>query len=306
MSAGEFDLDLRHLRVFEVLLREHSLTRAAEVLGVTQPALSKTLANLRQYFSDPLFVRAGQRMEPTSKAIYLSPAVRAILDQVTTLRAAHVPFHPAVTARTFRFSTVDAGVIRQLPILVKVLREQAPKVHMQVLPLDIDRLESSLESGRLDFATGSFPTLTKRVRRQLLWSVSYVGVVRKDHPRLGSKPSLKAFAAEKHVLVSSAGTGHSHLRAERAIEKAVPADNIVCRVPSFVTAALLASMTDLVAILPAGMAKIVAPHLGLVVFPVPVRLPSLEVYQYWHERFHRDPGNEWIRALFLELFRERN
>jgi DNA-binding transcriptional LysR family regulator len=299
---GEFDLELRHLRVFEVLLREHSLTRAAEVLGVTQPALSKTLAALRGYFSDPLFVRVGQRMEPTAKALHLSTAVREILDQLTSLRTAHVPFHPAVTARTFRFSSVDSGTIRQLPALIRAIGDRAPKVRLQIMPLDVARLESSLESGKLDFATGSFPGLSKRIRRQFLWSVSYVGVARHDHPRLKDKPTLKAFAAEKHVLVYSAGTGHAHLRTERALEKALPNDHIVCKVPSFVSAAVLVGMSDLVATLPAGMAQTLAPHLGLKIFPVPLRTPSIDIYQYWHERFHRDPGNEWIRELFAELF----
>lgn len=303
IDSAELDLDLRHLRVFEVLLREHSLTRAAEVLGVTQPALSKTLAALRTYFADPLFVRVGQRMEPTSKALLLGSPVREILDQVTSLRTTHVPFHPAVTARTFRFSSVDSGTIRQLPALLAALEARAPRVRLQIVPLDLARLESSLESGKLDFATGSFPGLSKRIRRQLLWSVSYVGAVRKDHPRIGEKPPLKAFASERHVLVYSAGTGHAHLRTERALEKALPAEKIVCRVPSFVTAATLAGMSDLVATLPSGMAEALAPHLGLRLFPLPVRTPTIEIYQYWHERFHRDPGNEWIRRLFVELFR---
>src|SRR5690606_32224195 len=301
-EQGEFDLELRHLRVFEVLLREHSLTRAAEVLGVTQPALSKTLAALRNYFSDPLFVRVGQRMEPTAKAVHLSTAVREILDQVTSLRTAHVPFHPAVTARTFRFSSVDSGTIRQLPALLAALEARAPRVRLQIMPLDVARLESSLESGKLDFATGSFPGLSKRIRRQFLWSVSYVGVVRRDHPRVKDKPTLKAFAAEKHVLVDSAGTGHAHLRTERALEKVLPDDRIVCKLPSFVSAAVLVGMSDLVATLPSGMAQTLAPHLGLKLFPVPVKTPSIDIHQYWHERFHRDPGNEWIRALFAELF----
>jgi len=301
-DQNELELELRHLRVFEVLIREHSLTRAAEVLGVTQPALSKTLAALRSYFSDPLFVRVGQRMEPTAKALHVCAAVREILDQVTSLRTAHVPFHPALTARTFRFSSVDSGTIRLLPALIAALAERAPRVRLQIVPLDVARLESSLESGKLDFATGSFPGLSKRIRRQYLWSVTYVGVARHDHPRLKDKPTLKAFAAEKHVLVYSAGTGHAHMKTERVLEKIVPPENIALKVPSFVSAAVLAGMSDLVATLPSGMAQTLAPHVGLKLFPVPVKTPAIDIYQYWHERFHRDPGNEWIRALFAELF----
>src|SRR6476646_7136985 len=107
--AGE--LDLHHLQVFEVLLRERSLTRAARVLGVTQPALSKTLARLRRYFDDPLFVRVSLRMEPTSKALSLEAPVRAVLDGMRTLRSENMPFDPRPSTRTFTFCVGDAGVI---------------------------------------------------------------------------------------------------------------------------------------------------------------------------------------------------
>src|SRR6185436_9734475 len=103
------EVDLRQLRAFEVLLRERNLTRAATVLGVAQPALSKTLAKLRKYFGDPLFVLAGHRMEPTAKALELAPEVHALLDDATMLRARHRPFDPRTATRTFTFSAVDSG-----------------------------------------------------------------------------------------------------------------------------------------------------------------------------------------------------
>ena len=297
------ELDLRHLRVFEVLLRERNLTRAAAVLDASQPALSKTLASLRLYFADPLFIRVGHRMEPTAKALELESSIRRLLDEVTMLRTRHRPFDPRTSSRTFSFSVVDAGIIRLLPPLIRLLHEQAPKVLLRVVPFDVERLESSLESGRLDFAMGSFPSLTKRVRRQLLWTVTYVSVARKDHPRLPLKPSLKAFAAEKHILVSAAG-GHAHQLAEKAIEQVIPADHITCRVPTFVTAAFLASQTDAVVTVPETMARALAAALNLSLFPPPMKMPKIDVSQYWHERFHREPGSQWIREVFSSLFAE--
>ena len=292
------------MRALQTLLREHNLTRAAAALDVTQPALSKTLAGLRSYFSDPLFIRVGHKMEPTSKALELGPAVDAILDQVTTLRSAHVPFDAACAARTFTFCVVDAGLIRLLPPLIRHLHALAPQVLLRVAPLEIERLEASLESGKLDFAMGSFPSLSKRVRRQLLFAVTYTSVARKNHPRLEHKPTLAAFAAEKHVLVSAAGTGHAHQQAERALEHVVPPENITCRVPTFVTAAVIASMTDAVVTLPASLAAALAEPLGLRMLPPPMKLPRIEVSQHWHERFHREPGSQWIRGVFAELFGE--
>lgn len=295
-------IDLRQLQVLEVVLRERNLTRAAASLGVTQPALSKTLAALREYFSDPLLVRVGNRMEPTSKALEIQPAVREILDRVTTLKAAHGAFDPATSSRVFSFSVVDSGLVRLVPPLLDHLRAHAPRVRLNVHAVDTERLEAGLESGRLDFAMGSYPSLTKRIRRQRLWAVSYVSLVRRQHPRAARPLSAKAFAAERHVLVSAAGTGHAHQALEKDIEAAVPAQNIVCRVPSFVSAAVVASRTDVIATVPTTLGELLAGRLGLRVIEPPMRLPRIEISQYWHERFHREPGSVWIRRVFAELF----
>jgi DNA-binding transcriptional LysR family regulator len=299
----EGELGLHHLQVLDVLLREHSLTRAAQVLNVSQPALSKTLSRLRRYFDDPLFVRVSLRMEPTPKALELAEPVGAILERLRALRSEHVPFDPRTSNRTFTFCVVDAGVIKLLPPLVTLLVEEAPHVRMQVLQLDAEHLDAWLESGKIDFAMGSFPSLVKGIRRQLLWVEKYVSVVRKDHPRLGAEPSSRAFAAERHVLVSAAGTGHAHQLAERAVEAAIPPENIICRVPMFIAAAVMAKHTDAVATLPLSIATVLAEDLGLEVIKPLIRLPKIEIFQYWHERFHHEPGNRWIRSVFPTLFR---
>jgi len=295
-------IDLRDLEVLDVLLREHSLTRAAKALDVTQPALSKTLARLRRYFTDPLFVRVGLHMEPTAKALALQGSVDGILERVRALRSEHVAFDPARSSRTFSFCVVDAGVIKLLPPLVKLLQREAPRVRLRTIQLNAQQLEPWLASGNLDFAMGSFPALTKAVRRQFLWTESYVGVVRRDHPRLRLRPSLAAFRAEQHVLVSALGTGHAHALAERALESAVGIDNIVCRVPMFIGAAVLAKHTDAVATPPRSIATVLARDLDLAIIQPPVRLPTIDIYQYWHDRFHREPGNQWIRSVFATLF----
>lgn len=299
----EFELDLQHLRIFDSLMRERSLTRAARTLNVTQPALSKTLARLRQHFADPLFVRVSLRMEPTPKAIELAEPVRGILDRMRHLKTMHVPFDPRISTRTFTFCVVDAGVAKLLPPLVAMLMREAPRVRLQVLQVEARQLEGWLESGKIDFAMGSYPALIKGIRRQLLWVERYVSVVRRGHPRLGAKPSLRAFVAERHVLVSTQGTGHAHQRAERAIEAAIPATNIVCRVPMFIAAAVMAKHTNVVATLPLSIATMLAHDLDLEIVAPPIKLPKIEIAQYWHERFDREPGIQWIRKVFPTLFR---
>ena len=296
--------ELHHLRVLDVLLREHGLTRAARELNVSQPALSKTLAHLRRHFDDPLFVRVGLRMEPTPKALQLQAPVRAILERMQSLRSEHVAFDPRSSHRTFNFSVVDAGLIKLLPPLVERLLNEAPNVRLNVLQLEAAHLEPWLESGKLDFAMGSFPVLTKGIRRQLLWAERYVAVVRLGHPRISSDPAMRAFAAEKHVLVSIAGSGHAHQTMERTLEAAIPPQNIICRIPTFIGAAVLAKHSDAVAVLPHSIATVLAQDLDLQIIRPPVKLPKIDIYQYWHDRLHRDPGNQWIRSVFNALFRK--
>src|SRR5438105_2579250 len=180
------DLDLHALRVLDVLFRERSLTRAAETLHTQQPALSKTLARLRRYFDDPLFIRVSLRMEPTAKALELEAPVRAVLDELQLLRSERVPFTPRKSNRTFSFFTADAGVIVLVPPIVRALLAQAPDVRLRAVQLDAQHLHSSLESGEVDLAVGAFPSLTQGIRRQRLFAGTYMSLARKGHPRLGS------------------------------------------------------------------------------------------------------------------------
>jgi DNA-binding transcriptional LysR family regulator len=285
-----------------MLLREHSLTRAARELDVTQPALSKTLAQLRRYFDDPLFVRAGFRMEPTPRARQLQTSVRAVLDRAASLRSESVLFEPRTSHRTFNFCVVDAGLLKLLPPLVERLSTEAPNVRLRILQPEAAHLERWLESGKLDFAMGSFPSMPKGIRRQRLWVERYVSVAGSGHPRLQPEPTMRAFAAEKHVLVSIAGSGHAHQITQRALEAVIPRENIVCQIPIFIGAAVLAKHTDAIATLPLSVATVLADDLDLQIIKPPIRLPSIDIFQYWHERFHRDPGNQWIRSIFRTLF----
>lgn len=296
------ELDLHHLQIFDVLLHERSLTRAARVLHLTQPALSKTLAKLRLCFDDPLFVRVALRMEPTPKALSLAEPVHAILERMRALRSDQLLFDPKTSERKFSFFMVDAAVAQLLPPLLNRLREEAPRVHVQAVQCDVSHLDLWLEAGTVDFAIGSFPSLMHGIRRHVLWHESYVAVARADHPRMVAEPSLEAFVSEQHALVSAVGTGHQHLSAERMLEAAIPRENIVCRVPMFAAAAHVARHSDVLATLPRTLGEAMARDLGLQLVTPPLDLPVMEIAQYWHERYHRDAGNQWLRGVFRSLF----
>ena len=220
-------------------------------------------------------------MDPTPKAVQLQAPVRAILDRAASLRSESALFEPRTSHRTFNFCVVDAGLLKLLPGLVGRLLAEAPNVRLQVLHPEAAHLERWLESGKLDFAMGSFPSMPTSIRRQPLWVERYVSVARSDHPRLSSEPTMQVFAAEKHVLVSLAGSGHAHQIVQQALEAAIPRENVICKIPIFMGAAVLAKHTDAIATIPLSVAAVLAKDLGLQVITPPIKLPRINIFQYW-------------------------
>jgi DNA-binding transcriptional LysR family regulator len=299
------ELSLKDLRLLQVLLRECSITRAAQVLETTQPEVSKRLAYLRRQFGDQLLVRNGHAMQPTSKALQIAPQVKSLLDTADSLQADTQVFDPATSERQFGLLVSDVGMVRFLPPLLARMADAAPRVRLRAVPLGSWQIESKLESGEADLALGAFPRAASHLRRQKLYSDSYVSVARKDHPRLREMRSPAGFGGQRHILITSSEIGHAaHSQAERAMSANIAPSNVLLRVPSFLAGAIVAAQTDGIATLPTNLAASVAAPLGLVTFKTPLALPRIEIAQYWHERFHRDAAHRWLRALTFALFGE--
>lgn len=187
------ELNVRELRILDTLLRERSITRTAQSMGTAQPAISKALARLRKQFSDPLFVRNGQAMQPTGA--------------IDGLRAAAMVFDPLRSDRLFSLLLTDVGMVRFLPPLVAHVAAMAPNVSLRAVPLDSRQFELKLEAGEADLALGAFPKAAGHLRRQRLFSDGYLSVIRKRHPRLEKSRSRSGFLAERHILVTASPTG---------------------------------------------------------------------------------------------------
>lgn len=297
------ELNLREMRVLQGLLRERSITRTAQLLETTQPAISKTLTHLREQFSDPLFVRNGHAMQPTAKALDMAEPLRVLLDAADGLRAQSAAFDPATSDRLFSLLLTDVGMIRFLPPLIARLAAIAPNVSVRAVPLDSRNFEVKLETGEADLALGAFPQAAAYLRRQRLFSDGYLSVMRKRHPRLLTSQTRHGFLSERHILVTASETGHAaHRAAQRVLASQIAPSNILLRVPSFIAGAIVAAETDGIATLPANLANSIAAPLGLVAFKTPVALPRIEIAQYWHERYHRDAAHRWIRSIAFDLF----
>ena len=297
------DIQLRDLRVLEIILAQASLTRAAALLDTTQPTLSKSLARLRAHFDDPLLVRDGQRMRLTPRATALQAPLRELLRDADNLgRPGAAAFDPTSSARMFRLLLSDVGMIRFLPPLTAYLASAGPRLRLRAVPLDSHDFESRLASGGADLALGTYAKAPRNLRRQYHYSDGYVSVVRQDHPQRQRLARRGPFCAAQHIVVTASDTGHTaHQIAQDTIEAAIAPDRVLLRLPSFIAAALVAAETDGVATLPAVVASSMAGHLRLAIFKTPIAMPSISVAQYWHERYHNDPAHRWLRQTCFRL-----
>lgn len=299
----EDDIGLRHLRILALLLEVGSLTRAAEILGSTQSSISKALGKLRAHFGDPLLVRVGLTMHATPKAIELTQPLRALLATADAMRSATVAFDSASARREFSLLVTEVGMVRFVPPLISHLEKMGRGLRLRAIPLDSREFGARLEAGEADIAIGVFPNAAPTIRRQRLYTDKYVSVVREQHPRRDKLAKPAAFLSERHIVVTSSSAGHAaHRMIEQAFAAVLDADRVLVRVPSFITAAFVASRTDAIASMPAQLADYLTSDLGLTAFRTPLDLPRLDISQFWHERVHQDRGHRWFRAAIHQLF----
>jgi DNA-binding transcriptional LysR family regulator len=294
-------LDIDWLNVFVEVYKTQSVSRAAERLGIAQANASIALAKLRRHFGDQLFSRTSRGMEPTPYARQIHPDVLASLETLNRLVEAHGPrFDPATAERQFRISMTDISEIVVLPTLVNRLRRVAPGVIVEAEHISTES-PRRLESGEIDLAVGFMPQLEAGFYQQTLFQQDFVCLAARDHPRIHAKPTRRAFLAEGHIVVTTSGTGHAivdKVLAQQGMER-----RIVLKVPSFLGVARLVAQTELLVIVPRRLGDTLARHEDVRVLEPPVNLPPFAVKQHWHERFHADAGNAWLRGTLAELLR---
>jgi DNA-binding transcriptional LysR family regulator len=294
-------IDIRLLAVFDEIYKTRSVTAAAEALGLGQPAVSVALSKLRHHFGDPLFVRTSSGMEPTPFSEGLVRPVRAVLDALEQVLGHRSEFEPASSDRSFRICMTDISQLALLPKLWKRLRATAPGVRIAVSPLSTDTARM-LESGEADLALGFIPQLEAGFYQQLLFRQNFVCMVAADHPRITDALSLAQFEAEDHAVISSSGSAPAIV--EREITRQRIKRRVALKIPNFLGAAFVIEHTDLLVTIPQRLGDVLQGRGAFRIFPVPFELPQYEVKQHWHERYHQDEGNRWLRGVVSELLSE--
>jgi DNA-binding transcriptional LysR family regulator len=294
------DIDLKLLIVFEEVYKTGSVSKAAANIGATQPSISISLAKLRGHFNDPLFVRTSRGMEATPKADEIIKPVREAIALLRSTLARQVVFEPLTSKRKFRIAMTDISQIVMLPLLMTHLKRVAPSVSIEILHITPET-PRILESGDADLGVGFMPQLAAGFYQQMLFEQGFVCVVRKRHPRVGSKLSLAQFLAEAHIQVATPGTGH-HQLLERVLKKQRIERRIALSVPSYLGVGLIVDNTDLLVIVPKRLADILLHENEDKIVPSTDKLPCYQVKQHWHERYVSDPANMWLRSTVAQLF----
>lgn len=292
--------DLNLLYVFEAMWRDRSVTLAAESLGLTQAAVSSALKRLRNEHGDKLFTQVGRRMEPTPYAVNAAQPLLTALAMIRTTANAHVPFCPETARRQFTIRTRDIGEVVYFPRILQKIALLAPGVRLRTTFSPIDETVTGLASGRIDLALGFLPSLETAIHRRVLFEQHYVCVMSSCHPLANLELTYDLFRAQNHLLVEYSGSGH--LVIERALVEAGARNNIKLRLPQYLSAPHFIVSSDLVWCAPAVLAETLSNHYDLVIKPVPLSLPAFEIALYWHDRFHRDPANQWLRELIATTY----
>jgi DNA-binding transcriptional LysR family regulator len=301
-------LDLNLLRVFDAILETRSVTIAASTLGLTQSAVSNQLARLREAFDDPLFVRTSEGMVPTPRALAIAAPIRKSLVAIRFCLEEQLGFDPATSDRTFKIFMSDVGQLIFLPRLLQRVAQVAPRVSIHTVQVPSTSMrDTALESGEVDLAAGYFENFDGSFRQQLLFEERYVGMVRRDHPTIRDTLSVEAFLSTPHLLYQPKGGGHG--LQESAVEHAFAIADVPRRVAVRAAHAMgvpsIVSNTDLLVLVPSRLAAACRELADVNILPLPVDVPTFQIKQYWHERFHHDPGNCWLRGLVAELFQDR-
>lgn len=296
------DVDLNLLGVFDAIMTERSITKAAERLAMTQPAVSNAVNRMRHTYGDPLFVKNGRGIQPTPKALMLWQQVREPLHH---LREAVDPpeFDPARAIRRFRIATSDVmAQLIWLP-LRQLIEREATGIDVHAVPYTIQGGPRQLMNAEVDLSIGLFGEDERDLRTSWLFDSHYLCAMRREHPLADGPMTLKKFVKADHLLVSLSGDASSEV--DVVLSQLGLRRRVAMTVNQFSLVPELLRETNLVALVPRSTAGCSLFHSQLYVTEAPVELPQKRISMAWHARHDRDPGHAWLRQQVAAIAVQR-
>jgi DNA-binding transcriptional LysR family regulator len=294
-------IDLNLLVALDALLGERSVTRAAARLSLSQSAMSATLARLRRLFGDPLLLRTAGGMLPTSKAQELAAPVKQVLADIGRLVQQPGAFDAAAARVTFTIAASDYVEYAILPRLVDYLETNAPLARLAVRAMDFGAIGRQLETGEVDLGILGAGFAPASARSRPLFRERFVGVVRRDHPRIRERLSLEEFCTLEHLLVAPSGGGFT-AQTDDALAAIGRSRQVRLSVPHFLLVPEILVRSDMIAVLPERLARGYRDRFRI--FELPLEMSPFALVEVWHERTHRDPALVWLRQALSDLTRE--
>ncbi len=296
--------EIRLMRAFPVLMRERSVSRAADSLGLSQPAMSHLLARLRILLGDPLLLRSRNGMVPTQRALEIEKSVQALLDDYDRLTRPAEPFSPDFSRRTFNLSAPEFAERLLIPPLLRKLRKEAPNLRVVVHTPVQDRALDMLERGELDLRIAwLIPAPVASLRSLRLFQDRLVCIADRRHPDIRGALTMDKFLTLPHLRT----VGYSQTTTGRAIDGAIEKQGRKLApaqiVQSFVTMMHSIPGTDLIATVPRLLAQEFTASYPLQIVEPPLPLPVVRYAAYWHERNQGDAGHRWFRTALAEVGR---
>jgi len=292
--------DLNTLVTLKVLLDERHVTRAGEKLNLTQSAVSRILAKLRNYFDDPLLVKSGKHLALTAKAERLYLPLTQILEQVTGLLLPET-FDPKTASGSIRIATNDYGTHALLPRLIPLLNEAAPGIKVTALDLR-SNLMDELEENKVDLIIGGTTSPPANIYQRVVATDGFQGLVRKGHP-LAEGMTLEQYIEQNHVMISPKGSGPSEV--DDILKTMGLERNVAVRMPHFFAALEIIANTDFMILLPEHFVRRYVDSTKFSIIKPPFEIPTFDVSMFWHARMHHEPLHSWFRKFVYEKIYDR-
>lgn len=294
------DIDLNGLAAFAAIRRTGSVTQAAIELNLAQSTLSNRLRRLRSQLGDPLFVKTANGMVPTPFGAELGARITDALALIDRGLREKDRFDPSTESRRFNIVMTGITELVLVPALLEKCRTEAPNMSFATQSLPDHETEAALKAGDADLAIGYFPEIATGLMQSHVLTSEYACIVARRHPTIGDTISREEFIAARHAIAEAKGTGHRIV--ELTLQREGIADRIGARLSGFLPLAMIVAASDMVATVPKALADKVCEAASIKVLAHPLDLPTLHIQQFWHERFHHDPGNMWLRGLLGELY----
>jgi DNA-binding transcriptional LysR family regulator len=293
--------DLYLLVCFDALAACRSVSKAAQMLNITQPAMSNALARLRKTFSDELFLRTRNGVTPTPKALDLIEPVRNALRDIEVIMTPAQDFDPRVTRAKLTLTTTGYVEFVFTPKLVRRMERVAPKIQLESRIPNRELANQRLERGEIDFRIGWDEQPSEKLRYVNLFQDKFVCIARANHPELGGGLNLERYCDLQHARTVT----RSHMRSVENIDRAVATHGRRLRIAmvshDYIAVPHIVSQSNLIATVPERLADLLMKQLPLRKYDCPVKVPGHAIRLYWHDRTHKSPLHRWFRSLVTEV-----